>query len=133
MEGRVMSKDYRSTVAIARLLNSEGFSDHVANCVEKFWLRSVHRKPRKYRNLDKSFGEHVASKLDDGQKLILGKFIAEHKAMSFQTGLRIGLTVFATKNDSVGLALQAEVDRLTAEVDEYREIVSDMKTDEREK
>ena len=89
----------RSSVAIAKLLDSEGFSDHVGNMVERYWLRIVSANARKkHRRLERSIAE-MCKKLDDGEKLILGKFISMHKAMSFQTGLRIGLTAFATKHD----------------------------------
>jgi len=88
-----------SSVAIAKLLDSEGFNDHVQNMVEKYWLNIVKASARKkHRRLERSIAD-MCKKLDDGEKLILGKFISMHKAMSFQTGLRIGLTAFACKHD----------------------------------
>jgi len=94
-----MAKQLRSAVVIAKLLDTEGFSDHVANQVEKYWLHIVNSSARKkHRRLERNIGE-MCKKLDDGEKLILGKFISMHKAMSFQTGLRIGLTTFAQKCD----------------------------------
>lgn len=90
----------RSSVFIARLLDSEGFSDFVANQVERYWKRSIcdRRHLRKYGKLDKDITE-MCKKLTEGEKTILGKFIALHKKMSFDTGLRIGLTAYAVKND----------------------------------
>jgi hypothetical protein len=93
-------KPLRSSVAIARLLDSEGFTDHVGNVVERYWMKNIcgHGAHRRYRKMDKEVGE-MCQKLTDAEKLILGKFIALHKRMSFDTGLRIGLTAFARKTD----------------------------------
>lgn len=93
-------KPLRSSVAIARLLDSEGFSDHVENIVERYWMKNIcgHGARRRYRKMDKEVGE-MCKKLTDAEKLVLGKFIALHKRMSFDTGLRIGLTTFARKVD----------------------------------
>lgn len=93
-----MSKPLRSSVVIAKLLKSEGFSDHVANMVERYWMKNICRGRRKKLNLAKELGQ-LSLKLTDGEKLILGKFIAWHKRMSFDVGLRIGLTAFARKLD----------------------------------
>lgn len=91
-------KRLHSSVVIAKMLKSEGFSDHVANEVERYWMKNIARGTRRVRNLDKNMSE-VMKKLDDGEKLIVGKFISMHKRQSFDTGLRIGLTAFAVKND----------------------------------
>jgi hypothetical protein len=89
----------KSSVVIAKLLDSEGFNDHVQNMVEKYWLNTIKASGRKkHRRLERNIAE-MCKKFDDGEKLILGKFISMHKAMSFQTGLRIGLTAFACKHD----------------------------------
>jgi hypothetical protein len=95
----MMAKRLKSAVVIAKLLDAEGFSDHVANQVEKYWLHVVNASARKkHRRLERNIAE-MCKKFDDGEKLILGKFISMHKAMSFQTGLRIGLTAFACKHN----------------------------------
>lgn len=95
-----MSRNIKSSVVIAKLLASEGFSDHVQNLVEKYWLRSICWPGRRksYRRLDRSLAE-LAAKLTEAEKMILGKFISLHKTMSFDTGMRIGLMAFATKRD----------------------------------
>jgi hypothetical protein len=89
-----------SSVVIARLLDSEGFSEFAQNATERYWMRSIcdPRRRRKYRKLDKELSA-IAEKLTDAEKLILGKFISLHKRMAFDTGLRIGLTAFARKHD----------------------------------
>jgi hypothetical protein len=87
-----------SSVHIARLLDSEGFSDHIGNMVERYWVRNIARNRKRHRKLDADVAE-ICKRLTDGEKLILGKFIALHKRMSFDTGLRIGLTTFARKID----------------------------------
>jgi hypothetical protein len=95
-----MPKPINSSVVIAKMLDSEGFSDHVANQVERYWMRNIcnPRARKKYRKLDADIAA-MCSKLTDGEKYILGKFIALHKRMSFDTGLRIGLSAFATKTN----------------------------------
>lgn len=95
-----MAARLKSSVVIAKLLASEGFNDRVQNMVEKYWLQKVCNPAgrKKHRRLDRDVAE-MCKKLTDGEKLVLGKFISMHKAMSFQTGLRIGLTAFACKHD----------------------------------
>jgi hypothetical protein len=93
-----MPSPIRSSVVIAKHLHSEGFSDHVANMVEKYWMRNIchGRHKKRYRKYEKEIAA-MCSKLTDAEKMILGKFIAWHKRMSFDTGLNIGLTCFARK------------------------------------
>ena len=90
----------KSSVVIARLLGSEGFSDHVANMVERYWMKNICRPGgrKKYRKFEKEITV-MCSKLTDAEKMILGKFISVHKRMSFDTGLSIGLSAFARKTD----------------------------------
>lgn len=85
-----------SAVVIARLLACEGFTDHVANQVERYWRRSsglTDRQERQIVKLDVAIAE-IANKLDVKERLALGRFIGLHKKMSFDTGLRIGMTAF---------------------------------------
>jgi hypothetical protein len=95
-----VSKRIKSSVVIARLLKSEGFNDHVAGIVEQYWRKTIigPKGRSKMRKLDKEITD-ICKKLTDADRLILGKFIAAHKAMSFDAGLRIGLTAFARKTD----------------------------------
>lgn len=91
----------RSAVVIARLLSTEGFTDHVANQVESYWKRAAGLTDRQRTQLGKveaSFSE-IASTLTVAQRLVIGRFIGLHKKMSFETGLRIGLQTYAQKVD----------------------------------
>ena len=99
----------KSSVVIARFLKSEGFSEHAQNVVEKYWVHNIlnGRAKSRYRKLDVEFSE-IMGKLTDAEKLIVGKWISSHKAMSFDAGLRIGLTAFATKRDKEYRLLQKE-------------------------
>jgi hypothetical protein len=95
-----------SAVVIARLLGTEGFTDHLGNQIEKYWrTRSglTHRQQRQIEKLDKAVAEMTA-KLDVKERLALGRFIGLHKKMSFDTGLRIGLTAFQLKCESASAA-----------------------------
>lgn len=102
-------KRNKSSVIIANLLDSEGFSDHVANSVEQYWMKNICRTPakRRVRKLDKEITE-MCKKFTDAEKLVLGKFIGIHKKMSFDTGLRIGLTAFARKHDKEYAMIESE-------------------------
>ena len=94
-----MSK-YNSAVVIARLLSTEGFTDRLANAVEKYWLKNTglsKRQQHQIKRLDVELSK-MAADLSEGEKRVLGRFIALHKKMSFDTGLRIGMTLAAHKN-----------------------------------
>ncbi len=86
----------RSSVVIARLLDSEGFTDHTANQIERYWKKVARLSPRQQRQilrLEKEIAS-MAAGLTEGQRLAMGRFIGLHKKMSFETGLRIGLTAY---------------------------------------
>lgn len=89
----------KSSVVIAKLLCSEGFTDHLGNQIEKYWKASIMRNQarRRIARLEKEFSEVITGKLDMKERLLLGRFIALHKRMSFDAGLRIGLQAFQMK------------------------------------
>ncbi|MBZ5533064.1 MAG: hypothetical protein LAO20_16665 [Acidobacteriia bacterium] len=89
----------KSSVVIAKLLCSEGFTDHLGNQIEKYWKTSIMRggARRKIARLEKEFSDAMTAKLDMKERLLLGRFIALHKRMSFDTALRIGLQAFQMK------------------------------------
>lgn len=97
-----MPNSINSAVVIARLLDTEGFSDYTANQVEKYWKRSAKLSPRQLSKLKKLDSDITAlsSKLTEGEKLAMGRFIGLHKKMSFEVGLRIGITTFVQKCNS---------------------------------
>lgn len=86
----------KSAICVARLLNAEGFSQHVANEVKRYALRSIATigQKRRFAKVVKGIREVVMPKLNEADKALLGKFISSQKKMSFETGLRIGLTAF---------------------------------------
>ncbi len=91
----------RSSVIIARLLDSEGFTDFTANQVEKYWRKNIggtNRQQNKLKKIDKELSEFMRDKTE-AERLLIGRFIGLHKKMSFDVGLRIGITAFAVKND----------------------------------
>lgn len=89
-----MSRPIKSAVAIAQLLDCEGFSDHTANQVKRYWMASVCKRHEKMRiaRKRKAFQEMAKAKLTDGDRIILGKWISVIMKQSFDTGLRMGLT-----------------------------------------
>ena len=91
-----MSK-INSAVVIAKLLATEGFTDFVANEVEKYWRKKsglTDRQQKSLQLLDIEFTDIMKS-LTKAQCLVVGKFIGLHKKMSFDTGLKIGLQAIA--------------------------------------
>jgi len=91
----------KSAVVIAKLLGTEGFTDHLGNQIEKYWKNQAgltDRQKRQLVQLDKAISE-ISHKLDVKERLAFGRFIGLHKKMSFDAGLRIGLTTHAVKND----------------------------------
>ena len=85
-----------SAVVIARLLSTEGFTDHVASEVRRYALRQATKDQRKrYKRRKQAFAAMLRCKLDPAEKLLLGKVISALCKMHFDTGLRIGLTAHA--------------------------------------
>jgi hypothetical protein len=93
----------RSTTVIAKLLNSEGFSDTVANAVYAYWRNRTGLTRRQRSQLSRMRSEvaALAKKLTEGEKQVLGRFIGLQKKASFDTGLRIGILAFATKQEKL--------------------------------
>lgn len=93
-----MTDQINSAVQIARLLGCEGFTDYLANQVDKFARRKMTRLQQHNHDKIEEGMREVCSRLSCGDKLVIGKFIALHESMSFTTGLRMGLTACAVKN-----------------------------------
>jgi hypothetical protein len=91
----------RSAVVIARLLATEGFTDHTANQVERYWKERSGLNARQRRQIERLEAEVSALTKDMtvAQRLALGRFIGLHKKMSFDVGLKIGMQAFAQRTD----------------------------------
>ena len=84
-----------SAVVIARMLSTEGFTDHVAALVHRYSLRNATPgQLRRYKSIKKAFSEMVKAKLDERDRLVLGKMMGVLTRTSFDTGLKIGMTAF---------------------------------------
>jgi hypothetical protein len=89
----------KSTVVLAKFLSSEGFSDHLANEIERYYKANAgltKRQRRQIESLERSIAK-LANSMEPGDRLVMGRFIGLHKKMSFDTGLRMGLMCFAKK------------------------------------
>lgn len=82
-----------TSAVLARMLDAEGFSDHVANQVQGYWQRA---------NTDKDMAEverlrlgisHLTREMSEADRKLLGQFIGLHLKMGFDSGLRMGLAV----------------------------------------
>ncbi len=90
-----------SAVVIARLLGTEGFTDHVAAQVKRYWMHRsglTDRQRRSIERLKKEFGVIMNDKLGEGERLIVGKYFGLLMRMQFDTGLKIGLQSLLTQN-----------------------------------
>lgn len=90
----------QSAVVIARLLGTEGFTDHVAAQVKRYWLHRsglTDRQRKSIERLKKEFGE-IMHGMTEGQRLIIGKYIGLLMRMQFDTGLKIGIQALLTQN-----------------------------------
>lgn len=84
-----------SPVAIAKLLSTEGFTDHIASLVTRYALKQTTAgQRRRFKRNKKLFSAMVKENLSETDKMVLGKFMGAKLAMSFDVGLRIGLTAF---------------------------------------
>lgn len=94
-----MSKPMKSSVVVARLLESEGFTAHTANAMIRYSRRITHPSTqRRYERARRAAKESLRD-LDEGTKAIVGKFINHQMRIAFDTGLRIGLAAHAALND----------------------------------
>ena len=100
MSKRPQRRRMNSAVVIAKLLDTEGFTDYTANRCEQWWRKNRVKTEGQHHRIDKlekSFSE-LAGKLTQSEKYLLGKFIGLRMKQSFETGIAIGLTVSAVKN-----------------------------------
>ena len=82
----------KSVVAIARMLNAEGFTPHIASCVRRYARRemTVYQR-RRYGKAKAMFSAMVKEKLDDRDRLVLGRYISHIAGANLNVGIRIGL------------------------------------------
>jgi hypothetical protein len=89
-----------SAVVIARLLGTEGFTEHVASQVKRYWMHRsglTERQRKSIARLKKEFGE-IMHGMNEGQRLIIGKYFGLLMRMQFDTGLKIGIQALLTEN-----------------------------------
>lgn len=95
------SRGNSSAIIVARLLATEGFTDHTANEVERYWKRRSGLSPRQQLQIAKLEAElsEMTKEMSAAQRLVLGRFIGLRMKMAFDTGLKIGLQAFAQRTD----------------------------------
>src|ERR1035441_9591765 len=85
------SNEINSSVVIARLLASEGYTSRVHSGIKRYASRQLNESARRrYERICKTMSE-VASKLSAGDRLVIGRFISWHSRLAVDAGLRIGL------------------------------------------
>lgn len=106
-----------SAVVIARLLGTEGFTDHVAAQVKRYWMHRsglTDRQRKSIERLKKEFGE-IMHGMNEGQRLIIGKYFGLLMRMQFDTGLKIGIQALLTQNGNHEVDVSAHDVPLTRE------------------
>lgn len=85
-----------SLTPLAKILDAEGFSEFAANQVKRYWNKNMMtaRLAGRAENTKKAFSEMVKQKLDERDKIVLGKFLQLFARMHFDTGVRLGLMAF---------------------------------------
>lgn len=95
-------RSIRSAAVIAKLLACEGFTDHLAGEIKRYWYaaccRATPQSRRRILKAKRAFTELVKAKLTDTDRLILGKWMSVFARMQFETGLRLGLMAHAQEN-----------------------------------
>jgi hypothetical protein len=89
-----------SAVVIAKLLDTEGFTDFTANRVENWWKHNrvqTDGQRRRVEKLEDAFSKFAAD-LTQQERYLLGKFIGMKCKQNFECGIAIGLTVAAVNN-----------------------------------
>lgn len=105
----------KSMVAILRALKTSGFTPHTANIVKRYALSCIatKRQRQRWKKIKESFTKDIVPKLSEGDRLILGKFVSTMQKMSYDTGIRMGLTAFL-----FGVRVPDEVLNLMGAIDE---------------
>lgn len=82
----------RSLAIVAQWLGAEGFNEYVARGIEYYEKSRVmnERQRTKFERIRKALSV-VMRKLEEPDRLVVGKFIQMKAHMSFDAGLRIGL------------------------------------------
>lgn len=89
----------RSAVIIARLLDSEGFTDHTAQAVMRYGTSlATPQTKKRYKRVRKNAKE-VLNRLTPAERMLVGRFISHQLRAGFDCGLRVGLTAYAVAND----------------------------------
>ncbi len=84
----------RSSVHIARLLDGEGYTEEIVARVERWQRRQVKDAVQTQQRFEqaKAKAGKVFSEMSQGDKKTIGRFIAMHDRMSFEAGIKVGLT-----------------------------------------
>lgn len=89
--------DANSAIVVAKILSTEGFSEHVADQVDRFARRQMGSREKIRHDKTEKAMATICANLDEVAKIVIGKFITLHKKMAFETGVRVGLTAMAVK------------------------------------
>lgn len=98
-----MSKPHKpvsSSVVIARLLCSQGYTNWVGKKILEY-ARNKILSQRDIRKFDRLRTELrvLAQGMNEGERAVLGKFIAYEKRIGFETGLRVGIASSLAVNE----------------------------------
>lgn len=132
-------RQVKSLHHIARTLDTEGFSEYTLHTIEDFLKQEVKDKASRmaqYQETKAQFVEVVRNMHEDDRKAI-SKFITAQASISFNAGMRIGLTghhaseileAAALLEDASAKATLARMPiiKQSPEMDEYFSILEDM-------
>lgn len=94
-EGRIPNKKspIRTSATLAKILKTEGWTDHLANEVERYIFGCVttERQRRQAERVEAAFKREIVPRLSEGDRMVLGRFLSLKMAVGFDAGLRTGL------------------------------------------
>lgn len=84
----------KSSAHIAKLLDGEGYTEEIVARVERWQRQQVKSLVRRQKDLElaRSAAGRVFSRLSERDRKAVGRFIALKDRMSFEAGLKVGLT-----------------------------------------
>lgn len=86
-------KPINTSATLAKILKAEGWTDHLANEIERYVHGSVttERQNRQAERIEEAFGRDVVPKLSQGDRMVVGRFVSLKMSAGFEAGLRTGL------------------------------------------
>ena len=90
----------RSLVCILRDLDTEGFNEHSANLIRRWYATNARKKAERVEEHKSNYAQFKAfmHKQNAADRKIVGKFLAAQAVETFEAGVAVGLSVSTIEN-----------------------------------